>query len=111
MVLTTVNSSSARKPFLAAVTALLHAAERQFDAAAGAVAVDEHLTRTNALGDARLAAAVAGPHRGDEAVVGRVGERDRVGLVFERHHGKHGTEHFVLRERVVCAAPGRTASA
>ncbi len=42
------------KALLASVTALLHAAERQFDAAAGAVAIDEDLAGPNAPGDAGL---------------------------------------------------------
>ena len=55
----------------------LHAAERQLDAAAHAVAVDEDLPGADARRDAVGAAQVARPDARDEAVGRGVGERDR----------------------------------
>src|SRR6202007_2093295 len=60
----------------APVAGALHAAERQLDAAADAVAVDEHLAGLDAGGDAMRAPEVARPDAGHEAVRRRVGEVD-----------------------------------
>src|SRR5271168_2104817 len=84
---------------LAAVAGFLHAAERQFDAAARAIAVDEHLARANLARDPHRAIAVAGPDAGDEAVVRRVREPYGVRLVLERHRRQDRAEHFVARQR------------
>src|SRR6478672_3293207 len=72
------------KSLLASVPALLHAAERQLDAAAGAVAVDEHLAAANGLRYALLPSAVLRPHGGKQAIVGTVRELDRIRFVIER---------------------------
>src|SRR5258706_2157014 len=89
-----------RPALLAPVAALLHAAERQLDSAAGAVIVDEHLPRLQRLRKAHLASAVARPHAGDQAVLRRVGERDGFRLGVERHRHQHGAEDLLLRERM-----------
>ena len=95
---------------LAAVTALARAAERQLDARAGAVRVDEHLSAPQPLRDPELAAAVTGPHRGDQAVLGGVGQPHGVRFVVERQHREHRPEHLFAGERTVRAAPRRRAS-
>jgi hypothetical protein len=53
-----------------------------------------------AAGHARLAAAVACPHRGDEAEVGGVGQFDGVGLVVEGHGREHRAEDLVAGQLV-----------
>src|SRR5258705_12545301 len=83
------------------MSALLHAAERQFDAATCAIAVDEDLAGHNLACEASLAAAVLRPHASGEAELGRVCERDGVRFVLERHRGQDRTEHFVTGEMVV----------
>src|SRR6478735_10659570 len=85
---------------LAAVTALAGAAEGQFDAAAGAIAVDEDLAGAHALRDALLAPAVLGPDGGDEAIIGAVGGLDRVVLVLEGEGGEDGAEDLLLLQPV-----------
>ena len=52
---------------LAAVAGFADAAERQLDAAAGAIIVDEHLAGADTLGEPHLPAAIGGPDAGDEA--------------------------------------------
>jgi hypothetical protein len=71
---------------LAPVARVLDAAEGQLDAAAGAVVVDEHLAAVQLARHAQLAAAVAGPHAGHQAVGGAVGDRQGLGLAVERDH-------------------------
>ena len=91
------------KALLAAVAGFLHAAERQLDAAARAVAVDENLPGADLSRHPHRAIAVARPDAGDEAVVGGIGEAHRLGLVVERHRREDRAEHFLLHER---AEPG-----
>src|SRR4051794_1639551 len=74
----------------------LHAAERQLDTPADAVAVDEHLARADTGGDAVRAAQVARPHAGDEAVGRGIGLRDRVAVVLERARGQDRAEDLLL---------------
>src|SRR6476620_1364719 len=87
--------------FLAAMPRMLDATERQFDAAARAVIVDEHLPARERTRHPELAAAVARPDAGDEAVVRRIGKCDGLGLVGEWHRREHGSEHFVAADRRV----------
>ena len=47
--------------FFAAMSAALHAAKRQLDTTASAIAVNEHLTGLDALAHACLTAAILGP--------------------------------------------------
>ena len=100
-VLSVVNPYSASKPFLAAVAGMLDAAERQLDAAARAVVVDEYLAALHRARHAQLAAAVARPHAGDQPEVGRIGEAHGVGFIGERHRGQHGAEHFVACQPMI----------
>src|SRR5438128_429362 len=73
-------AQQARPTLLATVAAAAHAAERQLDAAARAVIVDEDLPRAQGLREAQLTSAVARPHARDEPVGRAVGERDRLRL-------------------------------
>src|SRR5690348_5010957 len=86
------------EPLLATVPGMLDAAERQLDAAAGAVVVDEDLAAPQRPRHPERAAAVARPDAGDEAVLGAVGDPDRVGLVVERDQHLHRSEDLLLRE-------------
>jgi hypothetical protein len=61
---------------LASITGFLHAAERQFDPSSGSIAIDEHLTHANLLGDTQRASAVSRPDACDQAKIGRVCEPD-----------------------------------
>src|SRR6185436_3234344 len=85
-----------------AVTAFLYAAERQFDPAARAVTVNEHLAAAHFLRYPHLPCAIAGPDAGYQAVVGRIGELDRVGFIFERDHRQHRSKHLFAGQ-LVCA--------
>src|SRR5262245_34749836 len=61
---------------LPSVTGLLETAERQLDAAARTIAINEDLTGADAFGDAVLPAAVVRPDSSDEAKLRTVGETD-----------------------------------
>src|ERR1700722_7969637 len=80
------------------MTRFAHAAERQLDAAAGAVIVEEHLPRAQHLGEPHLAPAVAGPDASHEAVAGPVGDCDRLGLVLKGNDDLDGAKDFLLRQ-------------
>ena len=82
----------------AAVAGPLHAAERQLDAAAHAVGVDEDLAGVDAVGDAVRAAEVARPDAGDEPVLGEVGQRDGVAVVVEGQRRQHRAEDLLLED-------------
>src|SRR5664279_2927574 len=84
------------EPLLAAVAGVLDAAERQLDAAAGAVVVDEYLAALQRPRHAQGAAAVLRPHAGDEAVLRAVGDADGVGLPVEGDQHLHRTEDLLL---------------
>ena len=75
------------------------------------VVVDPHAAEAQRLGDAQRAADVARPHRGGEAVAGRVGPRDRLLLVAEALHGDDRAEDLALDHLVVLLAgrPRRSA--
>ena len=75
MVFSVVKPIQRLEALLAAVARRLDAAERQLDAAAGAVVVDEHLAASQRARQRSCRAAVARPDAGDQAVVGAVGER------------------------------------
>ena len=62
------------EPFFAPVAGFPDATKGQFDTAACAVVVDEHLTGSQSFGHPHLARAVAGPDAGDKAVIGAVGD-------------------------------------
>src|SRR6185312_4818681 len=96
--------------FFAAMAGALEAAEGKFDAAAGTVAIDEHLARANPLGNTVLAAAVAGPDAGNQPVVGAVGEANGFFLALERKQRQHRAEHFLAGDgagRIDRAEQGR----
>src|SRR5471032_2849166 len=80
--------------FFAAVARMFDAAERQFNAAARTIIVDEHLPRTYLAGNAHLPAAIACPDAGDQPEVRAVGKLQRVGFVIEGHGAKDWAEHF-----------------
>src|SRR5947199_9896287 len=63
--------------------------------------VDPHAAEAQGFGDAQRTPDVAGPHRGSEAVAGRVGPGDRLLLVGEALHGYHRTEDLTLDHLVV----------
>src|SRR3569833_1601633 len=79
---------------------MLDAAERQFDAAARAIVVEEHLARAQTPREAHLPRAVASPDARDEAVLRAVRERERYVIVAKGHRGEHGSELFVACETV-----------
>jgi cytochrome c553 len=85
---------------LAAVARVLHAAEGQFDAAAGAVVVDEDLAGVDAVRHTQRAAAVARPDRGGQAVGRAVGQRRGFVLAVEGEGRQHRAEDLVLRHLV-----------
>src|SRR5437762_12183021 len=85
------------EPLFAAVARALDAAERQLDAAAGAVVVDEHLAALQRVRHAHLAAAVACPYTRDKAVRRAVSDADRLGLAVEGDHHLHRAEDLLLR--------------
>ena len=78
----------------------LHSAERQFDAAAGAIAVDENLAAPHRPSDANRAPGVARPDARDQAIRRAIGEADGVGFVIEGQHRENRAEDFVIGERV-----------
>src|SRR3989442_635818 len=86
---------------LAPVARMLDAAERQLDAAAGAIVVDEHLAAVQPLGHAQRAAAVARPHAGHQAERSAVGDGQRFVLAVERDQHLHRAEDLFLRQRVL----------
>src|SRR5450830_219380 len=91
------------KALFAAMTTGLDAAERQLDAAAGTVIVDEYLTAADGACHAHLTAAVAGPDAGDQTEIGAIGQRDRIGFIVERHGCQYWAKYFFLGQSV----PGR----
>ena len=93
---------------LAAVARVLDAAERQLDAAAGAVVVDEHLAALQPARHAQRPAAVARPYAGHQAIGRAVGDGQRLGLVVEGDHRLHRAEDLFLRQR--CAGSRRPRS-
>src|SRR5204862_8249009 len=84
---------------LAAVAGPLVAAERQLHATARAVAVDEHLADAQVADQSLGPPEVARPHRGDQPVVGAVGERERLVVVGERGDREHRPEDLLARQR------------
>ena len=90
--------SDALDPALAAVAALLHAAERRRRATTGR-AVDRHEAGLERGRQAVGARQVARLDVGGEAVLGVVGESDGLVLVVERRHRQHRSEDLLLRQR------------
>ena len=84
--------------FLAAVATLAPAAEGQFDAGAGTVAIHKDLAGADAFGHAHLATTITGPDGGDQTIVGGVGQSDGIGFVIEGQDGEDGTENFFTGE-------------
>src|ERR687893_2569129 len=85
---------------LTTVPRLLKPAERELDAAARAVGVDEHLPGPNLSGKPVRLPDIAGPHRGDQAVVCSVGEFGGLFDTLERGCRQHGAEHLFLSQPV-----------
>src|SRR5262245_6129373 len=83
---------------LAAVTRMPNAAERQLDAAARAVAVDEHLAAADRTRHPELPAAIARPDARDEPERRAVRDEDRLRLIAERHCRQHRSEHLLARK-------------
>ena len=79
----------------------LDASKRQFDAAARAVVVNEHLPAAQSVRQAQGAAAVTRPHARHQAVGRAVGQGQGFGLVIESHYHLHRTEDFLLRQAVL----------
>src|SRR6185312_4209738 len=95
---------------LATMTGALEAAEGKFDTAAGTVAIDEHLARTNPLGNSMLTAPVLRPDACHQPVVGAVGEANGFFLAAERKQRQHQAEHFLAcngRSRIDRTEQGR----
>src|SRR5215217_2381220 len=85
---------------LPTVPRLLEPAKRELDAATRAVGVYEHLPGPNLSGKPVRLADIAGPHRGDQAVVRSVGY---LGGLFDALEGgcrQHGAEHLFLSQPV-----------
>src|SRR5581483_1035002 len=82
---------------LAAEAGLLVAAERD-PGKRGERHVDADHARLDARGDAVPARGVAGPDRGEEAVLDVVRDPNRVLLVLERDDGHDGAEDLLLRD-------------
>src|SRR5579859_6326264 len=87
-----------RHAFLAAVAGAADAAERQLDPAAGAVIVEEHLTRLEPLRDAQEPRTIARPHARHQAVGRSVRDAHRLILTVERNDHHDGPEDLLLRE-------------
>ena len=90
----------------AAVARFADAAERQLDAAARAVIVEEHLPRAQRLGEPHLPPPVGGPDASHEAVAGPVSDRDRLGLVLKGNDHLDRPEDFLLRQAMSWADIG-----
>src|SRR5215217_5361239 len=88
------------KALLAAVARTLDAAERQLDSAAGAVIVDEDLSRVDGACQAELPGAVAGPDSTDKAKGRAVRQIDRLLLAVKGHDDLDRPEDFLLHEAV-----------
>src|SRR5215216_805277 len=88
------------KPLLATVARALDAAERQLDSAAGAVIVDEDLSRLNRARQTELPPAVAGPDSTDKAKGRAVRQIDRLPLAVEGHDHLDRPENFLLHQAV-----------
>src|SRR5262245_24163952 len=84
---------------LAAEAAALEAAERRRHPYGG-VRVDREHARLDRPRDAERAAAVLGPDRAREAVLGVVRDPDRLGLVGEGDQGRHRPEDLLARDPV-----------
>src|SRR5215217_1480202 len=85
---------------LPTVPRLLEPAKRELDAATRAVGVYEHLPGPNLSGKPVRLADIAGPHRGDQAVVRSVGELGGLFDTLERGCRQHGAEHLFLSQPV-----------
>src|SRR5438093_11587020 len=83
---------------LAAVAGALVSAERQLDAAAGAVGVDVDLAGADLAGEPVRDPDVARPHGGDQSVIGGVRGADRLVGVAERRNGEDRAEHLLARD-------------
>src|SRR6185312_14066281 len=70
----------------AAMSALLDTAKREFDAAAGTIAVKENLTAFQRSRHAQLPRTIPGPDAGDQAVIGAVRKLDRLCFILESRH-------------------------
>src|SRR5690606_9183420 len=93
-----------------AVAGTHEAPERQLDAPAGAIGIDEDLPCAHPLGHPVLARTLHGPYAGDQAVVGSVRQSYRLVLAVEGKEGHHGAEYFFLgnaRSRVARAEERR----
>src|SRR5699024_5450619 len=78
----------------AAMTGMLHAAERRAQVAQHP-AVDPDDAEIQPRGDAVRARGIGGPERGGQAVVGGVGDGHGVVLVIEGNQRHHGAEDFL----------------
>ena len=87
------------RPELAAVAALLEAAERRRDPHR-AVRVDREVAALERPRDAQRLRAVARPDRARQPVDRVVGEADRLGLVVERDHARDRAEDLLGRRAV-----------
>src|SRR5262245_9483842 len=83
---------------LAAVPALLVAAEWQLHAAPGAVRVHEHLPGLDPRRHGERLVDVASPHPGHESVLRPVGDRNRLVHIVEGHDGQDWPENLLLRD-------------
>ena len=70
-------------------------------AAARAIGVEEDLSRFQPLGQPELPGPVAGPERGHKAVVGAVGNPDRLCLILKRDQGDDGAENLILGKGMI----------
>src|SRR5947207_9162901 len=86
------------EPLLAPVAALLVSAERQLDAATGAVCVDVDLTGFDPRGERQRFVDVARPDAGDQTVLTLVRDLRRLLDVVEVDDREHRPEDLFLRD-------------
>ena len=88
------------EPLLAPVPRKAGAAERQFDPAPCPVVVQKNLPRVQFSRHPHLPRPVAGPDRGDQAIVRAIGNRDRLVFVVKRDDHLNRPEYLVLCQPV-----------
>src|SRR6187549_4009687 len=86
------------QPLLASVAALLVAAERQLNPAAGAVGIDVDLTGFDARGERHRLVDVTRPDAGDQAVVAAIDDRRGLLELVEVDDRQHRPEDLFLRD-------------
>ena len=89
------------------MTRFTDSSERQLDAAAGAVIVEEHLACAQRLGEPHLPPPVGRPDPGHEAVTGPIGDCRGLDFVIDGNDDLDGPEDFFLRQAMRRADIGK----